>query len=464
MCKHCNVQQAQMFTDMFMQAARIVAGDSYEYVRNKDGRIVTEQRYAGRPWFKREYDKHHLHPAVHDSFLTYRPDDWHQLLLEWPHKAVTDPNRVAYTENERKGEADRQTVTTLGKYLRRHFSHMPDHELRDIVARHTYSGGIEIVDDLPNMIEAVMNGPSSCMTRAFNIRCDDGERRHPYAVYDPYLGWSMAVRVQDGQILGRCLVYTDPETQYKCFVRSYKRNPDQRSHSGVDEAIEAYLKNIGFEKRSGWPEDAKLMRYRIDDNEFLAPYIDGDERHVDIYNDQYLTISANGEYCCDNTDGRAGAPLCTCEDCGASIYDEDNQNCVGRGEDTTVCDNCLNNYSYVYGRRGYQYYVHNDYIVEADGEYYDEDYLDDNSIVELRDGGYTHSDNATFIESADAWYPDDSDEICYAEDTEQYEMREDCWQCYDSDKWYTDNVEYVEVDGETYHPDNAPETEAEDNE
>jgi len=90
MCKHCNVQQAQMFTEMFMQAARIVAGDNYEYVRNKDGYIVTEQRYEGRAWFKREYDKHHLHPAVHDSFLTYRPDDWHQLLLEWPHKSVTD--------------------------------------------------------------------------------------------------------------------------------------------------------------------------------------------------------------------------------------------------------------------------------------------------------------------------------------------------------------------------------------
>jgi len=460
MCKHCNVQQAQMFTDMFMQAARIVAGDTYEYARDQYGNRIYQQRYEGRAWFKREWDKHGLHPAVHDSFLTYRPDDWHQLLLEWPHKSITDPNRVAYTENERKGEADRQTITTLGKYLRRHFSHMPDHELRDIVARHSYSGSIEIVDYLPNMIEAVMNGPSSCMTRHFNIRCDDGEQRHPYAVYDPALGWSMAVRVENGKILGRCLLYTDPETQYKCFVRSYKRNPDERSHSGVDEAIEAYLKSIGFEKRGGWPEDAKLSYYKLsgNSNEFLAPYIDGDERQVDIYSDMYLTISPNGEYCCDNTDGRCGAPLCSCEDCGAAIYDEDDQYCVGRGEDTTVCPRCFDEYTYVYGRRGYQYYVHNDYIVEADGEYYDEDYLDDNSIVELEDGGYTHSDNATFIESADAWYPSDSDEICYAADTEQYELKEDCWLCAESGDWYTDAVDHVEVGGEWYHPDHAPES------
>jgi len=337
---------------------------------------------------------------------------------------------------------------------------MPDHELRDIVARHSYSGSIEIVDYLPNMIEAVMNGPSSCMTRHFNIRCDDGEQRHPYAVYDPALGWSMAVRVENGKILGRCLLYTDPETQYKCFVRSYKRNPDERSHSGVDEAIEAYLKSIGFEKRGGWPEDAKLSYYKLsgNSNEFLAPYIDGDERQVDIYSDMYLTISPNGEYCCDNTDGRCGAPLCSCEDCGAAIYDEDDQYCVGRGEDTTVCPRCFDEYTYVYGRRGYQYYVHNDYIVEADGEYYDEDYLDDNSIVELEDGGYTHSDNATFIESADAWYPSDSDEICYAADTEQYELKEDCWLCAESGDWYTDAVDHVEVGGEWYHPDHAPES------
>jgi len=337
---------------------------------------------------------------------------------------------------------------------------MPDHELRDIVARHSYSGSIEIVDYLPNMIEAVMNGPSSCMTRHFNIRCDDGQQRHPYAVYDPSLGWSMAVRVENGKILGRCLLYTDPETQYKCFVRSYKRNPDERSHSGVDEAIEAYLKSIGFEKRGGWPEDAKLSYYKLSDNsnEFLAPYIDGDERQVDIYCDMYLTISSNGEYCCDNTDGRCGAPLCSCEDCNASIYDEDDQYCVGRGEDTTVCPRCFDEYTYVYGRRGYQYYVHNNYIVEADGEWYDEDYLDDNSIVELEDGGYTHSDNATFIESADAWYPSDSDEICYAVDTEQYELKENCWLCAESGDWYTDAVDHVEVGGEWYHPDHAPES------
>ena len=36
--------------------------------------------------------------------------------------------------------------------------------------------------------------------------------------------------------------------------------------------------------------------------------------------------------------------------------------------------------------------------------------------------------------------------------------RDDAWQCNHTDLWYTDNIEFVEVDGETYHPDNAPES------
>jgi hypothetical protein len=57
MCKHCNVQQAQMFTEMFMQAARIVSGDTYERGRDEHGNRTYVQTYEGRAWFKREFDK-----------------------------------------------------------------------------------------------------------------------------------------------------------------------------------------------------------------------------------------------------------------------------------------------------------------------------------------------------------------------------------------------------------------------
>ena len=113
----------------------------------------------------------------------------------------------------------------------------------------------------------------------------------------------------------------------------------------------------------------------------------------------------------------------------------------------------------MYGRRGNEYYVHDDYAVYVNGDHYHDDYLSDNNIIELANGDYCHMDDAVYIESSDEWYETDDSDICYAEDTGRYELRSDCWQDDDSERWYTDATEYVEVDGCKYHPDNAPETE-----
>ena len=93
--------------------------------------------------------------------------------------------------------------------------------------------------------------------------------------------------------------------------------------------------------------------------------------------------------------------------------------------------------------------------INVDCEYYDEDYLADNDIVRLENGDFAHIDNAICVDGC-SWYHCDDDDICYAEDKGEYALKEDCWQCASSDKWYTDDIEYVEVDGETYHPDHAP--------
>ena len=134
-----------MFIDhIFLKAARIVADGAATRVRNV-GWVQTVPR---RPWFERERCRYALHPAVLRMMRAYRPDDWQQLLLEWPHKSATDPNRLAYTRDERSGEADRQVITTIGKYLRRHFSHAPDEMIRDITAQYTYSGEMFITNDI----------------------------------------------------------------------------------------------------------------------------------------------------------------------------------------------------------------------------------------------------------------------------------------------------------------------------
>jgi thiol:disulfide interchange protein len=130
-----------------------------------------------------------------------------------------------------------------------------------------------------------------------------------------------------------------------------------------------------------------------------------------------------------------------------------------------VCNSCLeNDYTYAYSRRGNEYYIRNDDVIRVNDEWYDINYLSDNSIVELHDGEYEHSDYAVYIESADAYYHVDDDDICYTEDTNEYELKDNCWQCTESGNYYTDDEESVEIDGDLYHPDHAPEPEEEDDE
>lgn len=191
------------------------------------------------------------------------------------------------------------------------------------------------------------------------------------------------------------------------------------------------------------------------------PYIDGCVQRVESNGDTFV-IDDGGDYEASNTGGTIDQYEHTCEDCGAGFNDGDGY-WTGIHDDHHVCDSCCNNeYTYAYSRRGNQYYIPNDRAVYIDGEYYDEDYLDENDIVQLHDGEYANRDDTVFIESTDEYYRSDDDEICYAEDTGRYELTDDCWQCEESNNWYTDDVDYVEVDGDKYHPDHAPEPEEEE--
>jgi len=457
-----DTSEAHHFMDcVFMAAARIVSDGVHERVSYGNYRLVV----PGREWFNQQRTRHGLHPAVYDMLTEhrYRAEDWQQLLLEWPHKALTDPNRIAYTRNEQSalhnGDSDaKAVVTTIGKYLTRHFPDAPSNLIRDIGAKYTYGGSTVIVKDMDKMVDAVINGPRSCMSPRFDLLCHDKQERHPYEVYDPSLGWGMAVRTDtDGMVLGRCLVHENDDGD-KGFVRSYKREREYASHSGADEAIEAYLKGLGYAKWRGWPDDILIMRYPLRRGGFLMPYIDGGSQHVDEGDDTFRISDYSGFEAC-STSGSINGYTCTCDDCGEGM-DEDDTYSIGLHGDSTVGSCCIDNYTRVYGRRRHEYYVSDDQAVRVDDEYYDSDYLSDNDIVELHDGEYTHSENALFIESQDAYYHVDDDDICHTEDTHEYELKDDCWQCTESGKWYTADTDNVEVDGDLYHPDNAPEIEA----
>jgi hypothetical protein len=266
-------------------------------------------------------------------------------------------------------------------------------------------------------------------------------------------------------------------------VRTYKRPDDPSArYSGPDEELSQWLQTNGYEKRSGW--DGETLAYiepsgsASGDYDFIAPYIDGSAQSVDeawcnTARRKTLRISRRGEYeCTSQHGGYEGGNTCTCEDCNARMRDDDRHS-VGRGEDREVCDSCFDDYTYVYGRRGYEYYIPNDDVVCVDDQYYDPDYLSDNSIVELHNGDYCHVDSAVYVESQGEHYLTedcvclhDGDwelhENCVELHNGDYALTDDAWECSESGEWYLSaDDEPVIVDGLMYHEDNVPETDEE---
>ena len=414
-----------------------------------------------KDWFFRESNRYDCHPAVLAALKAERPYNWQQLLLEWPHQSVNDAARVAYTRDERGGEEDRQTVTSIGKYLRRHWPDMADHTIRDLVARFGTNAAYKLVSTSAEMIHHLHQGPGSCMVWSREgVRCTDGQTRHPYETYNPKYGWKLAVGVLGGETISRALV-VDTESE-KYFVRTYLK-PTDGGYSQVDGGMEHWLQEQGFTKEFSWKEGQTMSWFSTSDH-FLAPYLDGNRKTVRETIDQgghtVLVIDDDGDYELNQTSGEPNYhgdddDYFSCEDCGDRTENDDGY-WVTRAEDEHVCRSCLeNNYTLVYGRRSNQYYVNSNYAVYCNDEYYDEDYLEDNSIVQLNNSDYEHTDNAVEIDGD--WYHVDDEDICYTDDTSEYSLCADCWQCTESGNWYTDDCEdYVMLGDDKYHNDHIP--------
>jgi len=446
-------------------------------------RILSHSRF----WHSRQQSHNPLHPAVAAAFNMHDPEDWQQLLLEWPYVSKTDVTRLAYTRDERGGEDDRQVLTSLGKYLKRHWPDMADHIIRDYVAKYATASAFRIERTTEAIVHAVQEGPSSCMKWT-----DEGDLdeigHHPYEAYAPCYGWHVATRRLGHQIVGRALLMQrdNDEAQPKYFVRTYRSNPGD-TYSQPDDELIQWLKSQGYEHRGSWKNER--LAYiasgkRHADSEFIAPYLDGGAQCVDIDTahisegkyKRFLKICSDGEWSCSNTCGHATEQdSCSCSDCGSRVS-EDDQRSVGYHGDHVVGACCIDDYTMVTGRRGNEYHVPNDQAVYVDEEYYDRDYLGDNNIVELEDGEYCSMDDAVHIESAGAWYHRDDDAVVCDHNSE-WQMRDDCvqlydsewaledeaWECAGSGNYYLhDDDTPVEVDGENYHEDYLPETDDEE--
>lgn len=406
-------------------------------------------------WHPSLVARFNLHPVV-ELMLAYRPADVQQLVLEWPHVSETDPNQLAYTRDDSKGIADVQTTTSVGKYVARHWPLLPDHIRRDVCSLYTADECFFVEASVKAFGKIVDTGPTSCMQSGWNGR-QRGWEIHPYSVYDPALGWGMAARRSNGQIDGRALTYTFTD-KHKIFVRAYSRN--EKGYSQGDVALSSWLVSQGFTKACSW-DGAVIARVEDMHGNLVAPYIDGDAQNLQSCSSKTFTIVEDrGEYQCNNTDGTADCyednSIGNCADCGCGISEDDDYRHTGRHEDHLVCGGCEDNYAYVEGcdsrGRTTEYYVHDDNVTRVNDESYDSDNLPSN-IMQLEDGDYIDTESDDYCVIDDEYYLCDDYRVVYCESDSEHHLKDNCWQCAESDEWYPDAVDYELVEGAKYHPD-----------
>ena len=434
---------------------------------------------CSRDWHFELSSKFKLHPVVKTLLKQHRPADWQQLLLEWPHVSETDQSRLAYTRDEKHGQADRQTITTIGKYVKRHWPDLKDHVLRD--AQTTYHPDeIEIGQGIEYLIKAVELGPRSCMQSGYgtipfnsedllqlkrwlvNPETEVSWYDHPYSVYAPTYGWKMAIRIKDGGIAGRCLLLDDGEN--KVFVRSYARAESDERQSQTDHILETWLLGAGYKKVGAWPQGAKLdvVDHPSQSSEYLLPYIDGcgeNDRKLAL-EDDHFEVRYDGNYLCCNTNGTADErELCCCEDCGASV-NRDDLYFVHHSE-RYVCEDCHQDYVWAYSSSDsvqvprdqtsqlFRSYTHwrRDF---SSGRVVDADLPDDVVYIDNREA-YCRVDDAVRCTDEEWYFVDDPKIVRLAEECpssgESYAHRSEAWQD-SSGNWYSDEEDSVTVNGE----------------
>lgn len=291
------------------------------------------------------------------------------LMQTWPRLSEKDPCLVSYYMSVEDAKRGKRTAGKLGRYLTRFWGwHFTEEQISDIANKHRalhLPPTLKITSD-PDEIERVYtNGPHSCMAYGpGHFACDI----HPARVYG---GGDTAVaylELEDGRITARSVVI--PKDKY--YTRCY----------GNDAVLQQLLQAQGYtERRDG------LNGYRVkairSGHRLVMPYLDWCQNADYDDGDEYVHISHDGDFACDNTDGTADWPddrrvCCAC--CDEPTEPDDL--CTVHN-DVRVCDYCYGEHyvEAVISRRGYTADVHRDncFYVDDTETYYAE-WLDDEDL------------------------------------------------------------------------------------
>lgn len=335
-------------------------------------RLIYEKHAAA---YHRAYETFIVRPATwqerEERMFTaevYQPPVWHteKFWDEWGrffkehfvHISLNDPTGVAYTEDARKGEADRQTHIRPGKYLQRFLGAGADGlieygPLKGQEAKITkqqiafysswHSSGnrpftddvLAFAEDEDEIVRVYEDGPKSCMQGG----CWNDED-HPVRVY---AGGGLAVAYLtsvSGDVIGRALCW--PAKQV--FGRVYPTPEGHYSRPGDREKYDqmmARLKALGWTsitERSNVLNGALLRNLTDCGGDTIMPYLDNDYGVREVHHegqwwwamdrDEHHQCNTDGTYC--HPDDDEPSYDWSCDHCDEGMYDDSDRYTVYR--------------------------------------------------------------------------------------------------------------------------------------
>lgn len=287
--------------------------------------IPTPEEHA--TWTEREHGRFADGTYVHVPWTNYDRYPEH-----FAHLSISKPGLVAFSRDAEHGIADRQTIMKPGKYLEEFY-------------RGEFSSGqiatwigecgakylaLTITQDAKEIKTVYKNGPSSCMSHAFNfLPC------HPSEVYaGPDL--ALAYYGPPDKASARAIVWPDKQI----YSRVY----------GNESVLHALLTNAGYER--GSLAGARVRKIPCDQG-YVMPYVDYIERCT--IKSGWIVLDDRGDQSCQNTDGYTcdrhsdddandEPEMVACDHCGRHYDPEDEDAgesfCPRCMEDRYSCDHC----------------------------------------------------------------------------------------------------------------------------
>ena len=261
----------------------------------------------------------------------YDPVPWPDHLTQYPghflHLSTETPGNVAFTQSDRHGEADRQTTVKPGRYLTKYFPDLLSPEvarLAGLISAKQKPSELFIARTREEISHVYINGPSSCMSSGFS-----NLHAHPSEVY---AGPDTAVAYIKGsadRIVGRTVIRTNEPLGY---MRLY----------GDDVRLLEALESNGYGEAVSF-EGCRLLRINRNDEEIIAPYVDGGDTSCARYSpmaadlcDKYLTLSDDGEVELTSTSGYVDITTYECSECESYVDSEDHHSHDG----CIYCNQC----------------------------------------------------------------------------------------------------------------------------